>query len=101
MHRKKLDKIKSDLRSLKAAAGNLRDRRVREVARSLGRRRCKGGSKRGKEPTFISEPFPDLRPLSIPAHGTLKKGTGLNILNQLDEDVLRWEEELESNQPEE
>lgn len=49
----------------------------------------------------MSEPFPDLRPISIPSHpGTLKRFTAASILDQLDEDVFRWEETLEPHDSE-
>jgi len=44
---------------------------------------------------YMSEVFPQLSPLSIPSHpGTLKRFTALSIINQLDEDILQWEEYL-------
>jgi len=68
------------------------------VAAKLGRKR----SKRGKEPTYISEPFPDLRPLSIPSHSSgVKRFTAQGILDQLDEDVVRWQNELQASDDDE
>ncbi len=44
---------------------------------------------------YMSDAFPQLGPLPIPSHpGTLKRFTALSILNQLDEDILQWEEYL-------
>jgi len=41
--------------------------------------------------------FPDLRPLSIPHHSKeVKRFTAESILDQLEMDVHRWEEELKS-----
>ena len=46
-----------------------------------------------------SEQFAELAPLSIPHHGKkdLPKPTRDSILNQLEEDLLEWEQYLESN----
>ena len=42
---------------------------------------------------YVSKVFPQLTPLPIPSHpGALKRFTALSILNQLDEDILQWEE---------
>jgi hypothetical protein len=63
---------------------------VQRFARQLGRREVK----RGKEPTWENDDFPDLRPLSIPDHGgkDLTPGTQNSILNQLEDDLCRWDE---------
>lgn len=62
------------------------------IARALGRKKAD----RGKEPTYESTEFPELRPLSIPMHKgrDLPPGTRNSILSQLDEDVTAWEERL-------
>lgn len=43
-----------------------------------------------------SRVFPKLSALSIPHHGgqDLKKGTARSILDQLEEDILAWEQEI-------
>lgn len=46
---------------------------------------------------YVSDQFPDLTPLSIPSH-SLNRITVLSILGQLDEDVFRWDELLESDE---
>jgi len=63
------------------------------LANSLGRNPDKS---RGKEPTWVSRDFPELRPLSIPDHGgrDIPYGTKQSILNQLEDDVYSWEELL-------
>ena len=63
---------------------------VQRFARQLGRRKVK----RGKEPNWESDAFPNLRPLSIPDHGgkDLSIGTKNSILNQLEDDLICWEE---------
>jgi hypothetical protein len=47
-----------------------------------------------------SEVFPDLFPLAIPYHGgkDISPGVQRTILNQMDEDVLRWEEVLDASE---
>ena len=68
---------------------------MESLARSLGRRRVK----RGKEPVWESEAFDDLFPLAIPHHGDrdLATGTKRSILEQLEGDVLAWEERLDAD----
>ena len=53
--------------------------------------------KRGKEPMYESEPFPQLRALSIPNHKgkDMAPGTRNSILNQLEEDADAWDEAIE------
>jgi hypothetical protein len=92
MTKGKLNRIKRKHRGLRERSQDLRNHELAGLARSLGRRR----SKRGKEPTYVSEPFLDLRPVSIPSHpGPLKRFTAVSILDQLEEDIFRWEEILE------
>jgi hypothetical protein len=58
------------------------------LAEALGRRRAD----RGSEPTFVSDAFPGLRPLTIPSHSKpLKRFTALSVLDQLEEDIAEWE----------
>lgn len=67
---------------------------LQSLAKRLGRTKAD----RGKEPTWVS-PFP-LYPLSIPDHGggkDLANGTKNSILNQLEDDILAWDERLSSN----
>ncbi len=93
MKENKLKKIEQNIRSLRNRSGNLRASELEAIAKRLGRER----SKRGKEPTYVSLDFPDLRPVSIPSHSTgLKRFTAESILDQLDEDVFRWREELDN-----
>jgi hypothetical protein len=88
MDRKRLQKIRREAESLrdtqaKAAA-------LQRLARRLGREKVN----RGKEPMYESEPFPNLRPLSIPMHKgrDMPTGTKNSILNQLEEDIDAWHE---------
>lgn len=91
MNKKKLKKIQGKIRSLRAGSGNIRLHQITEVAGKLGRK----PKDRGKHLTYESEQFPDLRPLPVPSHPVaLNPITAENILDQLDEDCLRWEEYL-------
>jgi hypothetical protein len=90
MHRKKLDKAKQLLTQLRRSPQKARDLEV--LARLLGRKRVK----RGKEPTWESTELA-VYPLSIPHHGgrDIPIGTKNSILDQLEDDILTWEEMLE------
>lgn len=90
MNKQKLARIRGDITAARRKS-QTQDDLVRLAVR-LGRTR----SKRGKEPTWVSQ-FQGLYPISIPhaKGGDLKPGTKSNILNQLEDDVLAWEEILE------
>jgi hypothetical protein len=89
--RKKLDKLKRLHSGLLAQCANLKSRQVMNFAERLGRCRIA----QGKEPTFVSSPFPCLSPITIPGHPRLKKYTAKNILYQLEEDLFKIEELVE------
>jgi hypothetical protein len=63
------------------------------LARALGR----VPSKRGKHQTWVNQIFDDLRPLSIPRHGSkdLNKYTANDILDKLELDIEKFEELIE------
>jgi len=87
MNKKRLRKEFECLRSKNAIKCN----EMEKMAKLMGRIK----SKRGKEPTWINEKYPDLRPLSIPHHGgsgDLNKFTAQSILDQLEGDLERIEE---------
>ncbi len=67
-------------------------KQLERLATSLGRKRVKIG----KEPTWESMAFPNLRPVSIPRHSFLSRFTAGSILGQLEEDIFRHKEMLES-----
>ena len=95
MTRARLSRLKRRMSGLRARSAGIRTRELVSIAVALGRRR----SKRGDEPTYLSDSFPDLRPLTIPSHSRpLKRGTALNILDQLEQDVIAWEQVLEKVQ---
>lgn len=87
----KLNKCRSELERLRTTPSPAA--KFEALAKKLGRKIKKGG----KHPMWISEEFPNLRPLSIPHHGSrdLPTGTRGSIANQLELDILRWEEKLE------
>jgi hypothetical protein len=85
----RLNKIEGELDSLRARSASLRPRELIDIAKKLGRYR----SNQGKEPTFVSDGIPG-RPITIPAHKTLKRGTALNILGQLENDIFYLREQL-------
>ena len=64
---------------------------MESLAKALGRKRVQ----RGKEQTWNSELFPQSHSVTIPSHsGDLNRFTKDSILDQLEEDIARWEEEL-------
>jgi hypothetical protein len=90
MRRNALDKLRDELASLRRATVDARA--LESLAKRLGRKLVK----RGKHPMWESKEFADLFPLSIPHHGgkDIPSGTKRSILDQLEEDVLAWEEVL-------
>ena len=94
MNPRKLNKIKQDIDGFRNRGG-VKSSELESLAKRLGRDK----SDRGKEPTWVNKQFSCLRPLSIPYHGSrdLNKFTARGILDQLEEDIGKWEELLESN----
>jgi hypothetical protein len=91
MTRKKLEKIKREITSARQRSNTFND--LARIAISLERER----RDRGKEPAFISKAFPNANPITIPFHSgkDVARGTARNILNQLEEDVGRFEERFD------
>ena len=91
MTRNKLNKLKREIESLRRSSQAAMA--YESLAQRLGRRKAKGG----KEPMWESVEFAHLPPLSIPHHGSkdIPVGTRHSILDQLEEDVLAWEEKLD------
>jgi len=85
-----LSKLRSELAALRRATVDART--LERLAKRLGRKLVK----RGKHPMWESTEFVDLFPLSIPHHGgrDLPPGTKRSILDQLEGDLLAWEEKL-------
>lgn len=90
----RLDKLRKELAGLRRSQAKAAD--LESLARRLGRKKVK----RGKEPTWESEEFSHLHPLSIPHHGgrDIPIGTKRNILDQLEKDLFSWEMRLDQEQ---
>jgi hypothetical protein len=93
MDSKKLQKIRDTMGQLRQRRG-IKSGELESLARMLGR--VLGN--RGKEPTWVSVNFPGLRPLSIPRHGKkeLNRFTASNILDQLEYDLDKFEENVKN-----
>jgi hypothetical protein len=89
MDREKLDKLRKRIEEFRKKGG-IGSSEIESLARGLGRVLSK---KRGKEPTWVNQVFRDLRPLSIPRHGSkdLNKFTANSILDQLELDIEKFE----------
>ena len=92
MDREKLDKLRKRVEELRKKGG-IGYSELESLARALGR----VPSKRGKHQTWVNQTFDDLRPLSIPRHGSkdLNKYTTNDILDQLELDIDKFEEIIE------
>ena len=91
MRPRKLQKLKLALAGLRRGQAKAAD--LERLAGKLGRKKVK----RGSEPTWESQVFAHLYPLSIPHHGgkDIPIGTRLSIIDRLEEDVLAWEARLD------
>ena len=91
MNHKKLAKLKREHETLRNSPQNARA--LESIARKLGR----SISGNGKHPMWVSTQF-NLRPLSIPHHGgrDIPNPTRNSILDQLEEDMICWDEYLEN-----
>lgn len=89
---KKLAKIKKTIEDCRGKLFNIRPRDLKKIATALGRQEVD----RGKEPTYESQEL-DTNVITIPQHGarTVAPGTARNILDQLENDVFLFEEQLE------
>jgi hypothetical protein len=100
MTKKKLAKLRRELKQLRDAKYSLKLSDLTGFAKKLGR---KENSSRGKEPTYVSIYFPELRPLSIPGHTKVNPFTANSILDSLEADLDRletWLDEQEENKNE-
>jgi hypothetical protein len=91
---KKLDKLRGEILQRRRAPQKAAD--LEGIARRLGRKRIN----RGKHPMWESQDFPKLYVLSIPDHGSkdLPVGTRNSILDQLEDDILAWEELIQAEE---
>ena len=65
-------------------SGGVKSTELERLAKTLGRKRRKGG----REPTWVSEALPEARPLSIPSHPSgVNRFTARTILDQLEADL--------------
>ena len=96
MRPKKLARLKHELAGLRRSQAKARD--LESLATRLGRKKVKRPT--GKEPLWESVVFPALDDLSIPHHGgrDIPTGTKRSILDQLEEDVAAWEQNLEADE---
>jgi hypothetical protein len=92
MDSKRLKKLRWKLESLQSSPGNISSRKLAGLAESLGRRRVK---KQTGEPMYVSDVFPHLRPIPIPAHPRIAVSkTAMKILTWLEVDFYEWEKFL-------
>lgn len=100
MDKRKLGKLEKQLRQLRGRVGNIKPRELEKFARALGR---EADNTKGKEPTYKSTAFNDVRPVSIPHHGSknLKPGTANNILDFLEGDIAKFREQLDDDERDE
>lgn len=89
MNARRLVKIQADIDACRKKPNRHRD--LERIAFALGRTRVS----RGKEPAYVSTEF-RTHPITIPDHAgkDIKRGTARGILEQLEEDVVRWEQRL-------
>jgi hypothetical protein len=88
----RIRRLRSRIEALRGRGG-IKAAELESLAQKLGRRRAK----RGREPTWVSDAFPDLSPVSIPNHpGDLNRYTAKGILDGLEADLDRHEELLRS-----
>jgi hypothetical protein len=87
----KLDRIQAEIDQLRGKAANVRYRELERVARLVRR---KLDTKRGGHPTFVNKEK-NWNPLTIPNHpGSMVKRTVHNILDQLEDDLMKlWQEQ--------
>ena len=93
MNIRRLKRLRGKLNNLRRKGG-IKSSEVETLAKAVGRVRH---HTRGKEPTWISKEFKELRPLSIPHHSAdLNRFTAASILDQLEGDIEKYEETLET-----
>jgi hypothetical protein len=92
MNSKRLNRLRRRWEDLRSASADIKRRKLEGLAISLGLTRAP----RGKEPTYINADFPHLRPVSIPSHREINEFTAKDILGQLEEHILEWEERLKA-----
>lgn len=86
----KLNKLRRAVEAMRRSQPKVKE--LRSVARQLGMEKEEGG----RHPTFASNVFPHLRPLSIPDHKgrEMAPGTKHSILNAFEDHINAWDERL-------
>src|SRR5437867_4284922 len=95
MDKKKISNLRRELKQLRAGKYNLKTKKLTRFAGKIGR---KPDTTRGKEPTYVSESFPELNPLSIPGHKAVNPFTADNIMDTFEADLDKWEDRLEEQE---
>lgn len=95
MTKRKLAKLRRELKKLRAGKYNLKSSDLTSFAKKVGR---KPDTSRGKEPTYVSVIFSDLRPLSIPGHTAINPYTADSIMDTFDADLNKWASWLEKQE---
>jgi hypothetical protein len=98
MNKKKLVKLRRELRQLRDAKYSLKLSDLTRFATKVGR---KEDTSRGKEPTYVSVYFPESRPLSIPGNKHVNPYTANAILDTFEADLDKlqaWVEEQETRE---
>jgi len=92
MDKGRLEKLRIRVEELRGRGG-IKSAELESLAKALGRVPIK----RGKEPTWVNPTFSDLRPLSIPRHGSkeLNRYTANAILDQLELDIEKIKDSIE------
>src|SRR5436309_11340066 len=98
MDKKKLGKLRRELKQLRAGKHNIKTADLTRFAGKVGRKQDRS---RGKEPTYVSVAFPELNPLSIPGHKTVNPYTADSIMDIFEADLDKWEDSLDQQEAKE
>jgi hypothetical protein len=88
----KLKRLRRELEALRAAKHNIRPADLVSLAKKLGRRL----DNRGKHPMYVSDLLQNSKPISIPGHPTIKSYTAVSILDDLEVDLVKLVEMIET-----
>ena len=93
MNAKKIRKIQERIDRARGQSG-VKPTEIEGIAKLLKRK----PSGKGKHPQWISQLLPHQPPISIPHHNSLNKFTAAQILDQLEQDLLKLIELGEDNE---